>query len=196
MAKEKKVKPIGDITATLLKLALNFSQNQLEKKVGDEDVRDGIMLAFPLAAKVIEVLNDDNPENDKQVRAELMASLNGPVADFIDRLLSEKIEKTDENLEAILTFLKDAVVDVFRLITDDDAQNNTQLEAFIDQLLRDIEFHDLVIEHIIVPIARKAGATEEWVDFLREVVQTTFDGLLKVKAAQLSAKLAEFQEEA
>lgn len=194
MAKEKKVKPIGDITATLLRLALNFSKGQLERKVEDDDVRDGIMLAFPLAARVIEVLNDDNPENDKQVRTELFITLNGPVADFIDRILGEKIDGVDGDFAPILEFAKDKAVDVFRLVTDDDAQNNAQLQAFFDELLRSPEFRELVIEQIIVPIARKAGATDEWVEFLRDVIRTTFDGLLKVKAAQLRAQLKDIQE--
>jgi hypothetical protein len=197
MAKERepKLKPIGDISATIMRLFLNFTGAQLEKKIGNEDVKDGVMLAFPLAKTIIEVLNDEIPENDKQVREALLDHINGPVADFLDRILGQKIEPIEnEDVEALLVFIKDKAISALRLITDDDAQNKAQLDLFFDELMRDPQFHALVIDRILIPIAVKAGATEEWVEFLREVIQTTLDGLLKVKAAQLRAQLKQIQE--
>jgi hypothetical protein len=193
--KEPKLKPIGDISATILRLVLGFTKGQLTKKIEQPDVRDGVLLAFPLAQTIIDVLNDKDPENDKQVREALFAHLNGPTAEFLDRILDQKITPIEDyDLRFLLLYIKNKAIEAMQIVTDDDIENKKQLDAFWDQLLRSPDFHAVLIEHVIKPLVRKTGSSEEWVQFIVDIVRATLDGLLKVQEAQFRAKLAELPE--
>lgn len=194
MSKKREVKPIGDILAAILKLGINFSEAQLKKRVNEPNLLDGVMLAFPFSKQVIDVLNDDDSDNIGQVREILFDHVNGPVADFLDRLLYEKISAVnDPNLKVILGFSKDQAIDALRIVSDDNDDNNVQLEKFWEQILQDGEFIDIIKFNVIVPLLKKAKADDNTIEFVLTVFTAAVDGLLKEKSGEISQKIEKLQ---
>lgn len=193
MAKVKKreAKPIGDILAMVLRAGIKFTEDQFKKRVKNPYLLDGVSLAFPFSTQVVNILNDENPDNNAQVRELLLNHVNGPIAEFLDRILTEKISAVEqENLKKILDFLKDAGIDALEMLSDDDVENNKQLEAFWNGLLESKEFHDLVKFNIIVPFLVKRNVKEDVIKFVLDVIDLAISGFSKESAKEKIESIA------
>jgi hypothetical protein len=183
--KKRESKPIGDVLAAILRTGIKFTEDQLKKRVRNPYLLDGVSLAFPFSTQVVNILNDENPENNAQVRELLLDHVNGPIAEFLDRILTEKISAVDEdNLRKILFFLKEKGIDALEILSDDDIENNKQLKAFWDALLESKEFHDLVKFSIIVPFLAKRNVKEDVITFVLEVIDLAIAGFNKTSVKE------------
>lgn len=183
--KRRNAKPIGDVLAAILRVGIKFTEDQFKKRVKNPYLLDGISLAFPFSTKVVNILNDENPDNNAQVRELLLDHVNGPIAEFLDRILTEKISAVEEeNLKKILDFIKESGIDALELLSDDDAENNKQLKAFWEALIESTEFHDLVKYNIIVPFLEKKNVKEDVIKFVLDVIDLAISGFNKESAKQ------------
>lgn len=188
--KKREAKPIGDVLAAILRAGIKFTEDQFKKRVRNPYLLDGVSLAFPFSTKVVNILNDENPDNNAQVRELLLDHVNGPIAEFLDRILTEKISAVEEeNLKKILSFVKESGIDALEIISDDDTENNKQLKVFWETLLESKEFHDLVKYNIIVPFLLKRNVKEDVVTFVLDVIDLAIAGFNKDSAKQISEKI-------
>jgi hypothetical protein len=98
MSKEK---PIGDVARAIINLSLNLAESQVKNRVTDETLLKGVNTALPLIREIVEELNDDNPDNAKQIKETLLAWTNEPLADYLETVLAElesKLENPNERL--------------------------------------------------------------------------------------------------
>jgi hypothetical protein len=182
MSKEKNVKVINDLVATIMKLGVGFAEGQVGKRVNDPLVEKGVDLIFPLTRKMIEVLSDNNPDNTGQVKEVMLDWTNGPLANYLEEIFAALIVKQkDENVKALLAFLTLKFVEALRIYSDDDEKNKEQINALWEGIIVAPQTHALIVDHIVKPLLIKSGATEQWVVFVTNLVQTTLEGLVGAK---------------
>lgn len=181
MAKQKD-QSINKLVAVIAKMAVDFADKQVDKRVSDPLANEGVNLIFPLTHSIIEVLSDNNPDNSEQVKQEVLKWLNKPLADFLDEIVQTLVQRQeDENVKALLLFLGARFIEVLRLLSDDDKGNKEQLAAFWEKVVVDPTTHKLIVEHIVKPLLKRANATEPWSDFVCTIVGTTLAGLASAK---------------
>lgn len=181
MAKQKD-QSINKLVAVIAKLAVDFADKQVDKRVSDPLANEGVNLIFPLTHSIIEVLSDDNPDNSEQVKQEVLKWLNKPLADFMDEIIKALAERQeDENVKALLLFLGTRFIEVLRLLSDDDNHNKEQLAAFWESVVLDAVTHKLIVDHVVKPLLKRANATDSWIDFVVTIVNTTLEGLASSK---------------
>lgn len=182
MPKEKNVKVINDLVATIMRLGVGFAEGQVGKRVDDPLVEKGVDLIFPLTRKMIEVLSDNNPDNTGQVKEVMLDWTNGPLANYLEEIFAALIVKQkDPNVKALLTFLTLKFVEALRIYSDDEESNKEQIAALWESIIVATETHALITEHIVKPLLVKSGASEQWVKFVTDLVQTTLQGLVEAK---------------
>lgn len=183
MSKSKEnAKVIGDLVALIMKLGVNFAQNQVENRIKNPLVEKGVALIFPLTKELIEVLSDANANNEAQVRQVMLKWTNGPLAEYLEEIFAEFVSKQkDKDVKALLEFLTKKFVEALRIYSDDEEENRQQIEKLWEGIITDEKTITLIVEHIIKPLLIKAQATEEWVKFATDLSITLLKGLIQAK---------------
>lgn len=181
----QKVKVINDMVAAIMKMGVNFAEKQVEKKVSDPLVSKGVDLIFPLSKELIEALSDNNADNAKQVHDIMLQWTNDELSNYLEEVISAMIVKQkNDDVKQILTFVMDNFILIVRLLSDSDEHNAEQMQALWEQILDDEKTHKIVIQHIVKPLLVKSGANGQWIDFVVEVADTAFKGLIAKKDSQ------------
>lgn len=129
---KSKVKPVSDLVRKVAEVGLNFAENQIEKRIENQTVEDGINLVFPITRKLLEVLNDDNANNSEQVRAAVLAWINKDLAAYIQDLGNKVAANADEGPERdVLRSLFIQIVEVLSIYSDSEPDNKKQIKAYL-----------------------------------------------------------------
>jgi hypothetical protein len=73
--------------------------------VTDETLLKGVNTALPLIREIVEELNDDNPDNAKQIKETLLAWTNEPLADYLETVLAELRKQVGKPERALVSGL-------------------------------------------------------------------------------------------
>ena len=177
---KNKVKPVSDLVRKVAEVGLNFAENQIEKRIENQTVEDGINLVFPITRQLLEVLNDDNPANADQVRGAVLAWINKDLAAYIEQLGAKVVASADNQAEKdLLGFLFAQVVTVLRIYSDQAPDNKAQVQAYFGEVVTSDELEALVKSAVIVPLLAKGKASEDLQDFVLKAVGLLFDALKK-----------------
>lgn len=174
--KEPKVKVISDLVAAIAKLALNFAENQVEKKVQSDIAEKGILLFLPATRNVIEVLNDTNPANADQVKEVLLKWINEDLASFVEELglhLTDQAE--NDNQKNVALFSIKVATHLLRIYSDNDKDNKAQVSEFLQSMIDNPTFRELLMDAIIAPVLRKAKAGEEFITLIGKALEYSLD---------------------
>lgn len=176
MSKQEKVKVISDLVAAIAKLALNFTEGQVKKKVDNDVAEKGILLFLPPTRSVIEALNDDNPQNSDQVKEIILEWVHKDLSSYIDELgtnLSEQVE--NENQKAVLLFGVKVVTELLKIYSDDEKDNKEQVSIFLQSMIDDPVFRELIMSAIITPILKKAKAGDDFIMLIQKAIEYVLD---------------------
>lgn len=173
-------KVIGELVALIMKMGVNFAQKNVEDRIKNPLVEKGVGLIFPLTKELIEVLSDNNPNNEAQVRQVMLKWTNGPLAEYLEQIFAELVEKQkDENVKALLAFLTKKFIEALKVYSDDEEANKQQIADLWESIITDEQTIKLIVDHIIKPLLVKANATEEWTKFATDLATTLLKGLIK-----------------
>lgn len=177
MSKEK---PIGDVARAIINLSLNLAESQVKNRVTDETLLKGVNTALPLIREIVEELNDDNPNNAAQVKETLLAWTNGPLADYLESILAELLQKIDKpNEQAIVALVGHHVIQVLRLMTDLEPNNVEQIRNY----WRDPDFsddvQDILVTKLLLPALDKKGVSPEVRDYIHSIIDLTLDTFVR-----------------
>lgn len=167
----KKTKPVSDLAFSIANLGLNFAENQVEKKIADTLVEDGVKLVFPVTRELLGVLNDDNPANPEQVKGVVVDWLNTDFSLYLSKIKDELVAKVDSQAEKELIFFAFTTsIALLKVYTDDDKANKEQVKELMVALLRSGELEGVVNVALLEPALEKMKAG----DALAEVVKSAF----------------------
>ena len=174
----KNAKPVSDLAKTIANLGLNFAEKQVEKKIADPLVEQGVKLVFPVTRELLEVLNDDNAANAEQVKDVVMDWINDDLSIFLHLLSSKVIDSIeDENHKALLGFAFDTMFSLLSAFTDQDANNKAQVKEMVDGFIHSERLPILVKSALVVPLLEKSGASADLVAFVEKAVDVAFDAI-------------------
>lgn len=174
----KKAKPVSDLAKSIANLGLNFAENQVEKKIADPLVEQGVKLVFPVTRELLEVLNDDNAANAEQVKDVVMDWINDDLSAFLHMLSAKVLDSIDdENHKALLGFAFDTMFSLLSAFTDDNANNKVQVKEMVDGFIHSERLPVLVKSALVVPLLEKSGASADLVSFVGKAVDVAFDAI-------------------
>lgn len=109
---------------------LAIVKNEFVTKIKDEDLRIALSDVLDTVQATAVVLADDDTNNAEQVKSLWLALVNTSVAALLDEKVLEAVDQIDnETIRGPLVVLAPNVVQMLRIVTDDDPDNKAQLEA-------------------------------------------------------------------
>jgi len=179
-----KDKPINDVMRAIMLASLKFFRSQVLKRIDDQNVNleKGVEVSFMPVEDIILALNDDNPDNKEQVTAIILEWINGPVADLIEDIFKDLIEKNDdENIKAVFSQILMLGIDVLKAYTDDDQKNKEQLKLIFDKFIESPQTQVLITDNILKPLLVKLIKDEKWAEYIVNLVKNSLASLRRIK---------------
>jgi predicted RND superfamily exporter protein len=179
-----KDKPVNDVMRVIMLSSLKFFRTQVLKRIDDqnEHLEKGVEISFMPVEDIILALNDDNPDNKEQVTAIILEWINGPVADLIEDIFTDLIEKNDdENLKAVFSQVLMLGIQVLKVYTDNDEKNKEQLKLIFDKFIESPETQVLLTDNILKPVLVKIIKDEKWAEYIVNLVKNSLASLQRIK---------------
>lgn len=179
-----KDKPINDVMRAIMLASLKFFRSQVLKRIDDQNVNleKGVEVSFMPVEDIILALNDDNPDNKEQVTAIILEWINGPVADLIEDIFKDLIEKNDdENIKAVFSQVLMLGIQVLKVYTDNDEKNKEQIKIIFDKFIESPETQLLVTDNILKPLLIKIVKDEKWAEYIVTLLKNSLVSLRRVK---------------
>ena len=171
-----KVKPVSDLAKSIANLGLNFAENQVEKKITDPLVEDGVRLIFPVTRELLDVLNDNNPANAEQVRSVVVDWLHQDFSGYLFKVQAELLGKVDSKAEQeLVSFAFTTCIALLKLYTDDNKDNKRQVKELLNAFVQSGQLEGVVNVALLDPALEKMKAG----DGLSEVVKAAFSVLFQ-----------------
>lgn len=166
-----KVKPVSDLAFNIANLGLKFAENQVEKKIADPLVEDGVKLVFPVTRELLTVLNDDNPANPEQVKGVVVNWLNNDFSEYLSKVKLELVGKVDSEAEKqLISFAFTTCIALLKVYTDENKANKEQVKELLTTLLHNGQLEGVVNVALLEPALEKMKAGEG----LEQVVKAAF----------------------
>lgn len=176
MSKEK-TKLISDVIKMLLLSFLNGIDKFLIKRIPVEDVRIGLTMLLSPIRSMINALNDDEPKNDEQVRELWRKFSNTDLADYSETTLQKLIATIkNEHIRPALSTIVVPTVNMLRIVTDENPDNEAQLEMLWMSFLRNPETHDVVLEHLLEPMLSSVIKNPDLVEYILQTIADILEG--------------------
>jgi hypothetical protein len=173
-----KQKPVSDLMKTLIGFSLNVAENQISKRVDDPTINAGVEKVFPLLREIVSELNDDNPNNAEQIKETIMAWTNGPLADYLDSVLTELSNKLDdENEKELVIYLGTLAISILRIITDLNDDNVAQIKSLWASEEFKGEAKDVLVTNLLNPLLVKKNVSPEIQNLVVTIINTLFESL-------------------
>jgi hypothetical protein len=179
-----KDKPVNDVMRAIMIASLKFFRTQVLKRVDDqnEHLEKGVEISFMPVEEIILALNDDNPDNKEQVTAIILEWINGPVADLVEDIFTDLIEKNDdENLKAVFSQVLMLGIQVLKVYTDNDEKNKEQLKVIFDKFIESPKTQVLLTDNILKPVLVKIIKDEKWAEYIVNLVKNSLASLQRTK---------------
>lgn len=156
MAEKKKFKLprlVGNVVAVLLRKVSGIFID----KIPDEETRKGAEGMVKALSNTARALSDDNPRDKEQIReiyrkftnTDLLPLADSKSVDALSRIKNERIREP-------LLVLQPVLVDIVNLMSDDNPENEEQVNAYWQQVLRDGKLLDILSE-VVFPDAVEAA---------------------------------------
>ena len=134
------------------------------------------MLLAPIR-QMINALNDQDPQNAEQVEALWKKFANTDLADYSQSTLSNLIGTIkDPNLRPALSTLVVPTVNMLRIVTDDDPNNEAQIKTQWQAFVKDPSTHKVVLDHMLAPTLYGLIKNVELVEYILSVIADILDG--------------------
>lgn len=192
--KKEKVKIISDVLRMLLLSFVNGLDRFLIERIPVVDVKIGVKMLLSPVRKMIDALNDLEPENEAQVREVWRKFANEDLTDYSEATIQKLVSGIkNEHLRPALAHLTVPTVEMLRIVTDNDKDDQRQLQELWDMFVKSADTHDVVLDHLLAPFLYGTIKNPELVEY---ILQTIAD-LLKMespeKAARLEAVIVQFR---
>jgi hypothetical protein len=162
-----KIKIISSMLAGIIIGALNIVENRI-KRIDNELVKTGLLSLLSPIRNVVRAISDENPENGDQIKEIFRKYANQDVADLAQKNILDVVDKIKGIARRPLSYLTVPVVDMLRILTDENPANEKQIEDRWETVLEDESFHEIVLVDLFEPVLERAGVDEEWRAFLVE----------------------------
>lgn len=168
------MKSLNWFSAYLIRAALGVIESTING-ITNESVRRALLLSLKPVKQVITVLTDGDERNDEQIAKVFKDFAGGELPDFAETELAILVAKIkDENTRAVVDVLSDPVVDVLRLLTDANKDNETQIKERLQELIADPKSLQVLILNIAIPVAgqiKDDKVREFLLEFLKNILQ-------------------------
>lgn len=102
---------------------------------------------------ITNALTDENPRDNEQVDAIVRKYLNQEVPVFATGEIAAGLEKIkNEDVKAVLSTLSHPIVDMLRLLSDDNPDNEAQLKQMLGDFVNDKDVQKTAVLHILLPL--------------------------------------------
>jgi hypothetical protein len=144
---------INSWVARLVVAALSSVEAFFISKIKSTVVREGLRkLLRPIQDSAL-AFADDNPRNDEQLEAIWKGFAHIELPDYAEGQIEGAIAKIgDENVRTVLSTLSHPIVNMLRLVTDEDPNNEVQLKIMLKAFVSDPQNQKVLIENVIVPL--------------------------------------------
>lgn len=144
---------INSWVARLVVAALSSVDAFFISKIKSTIVREGLRkLLRPIQDSAL-AFADDNPRNDEQLEAIWKGFAHVELPDYAEGQITSAIAKIkDENVRTVLGTVSNPVVNMLRLVTDEDPNNEEQLKLMLKAFVTDPETQHVAIENILIPL--------------------------------------------
>jgi hypothetical protein len=197
MSKEK-VKIISDVMRMLLLSFLNGIDRFLIQRIPVPEVKMGVTMLLQPVRKMVDALNDLEPDNDAQVREVWRKFANADLADYSETTLLKLIsEIKNDNIRPALSTLTVPTVNMLRIVTDEDPNNEQQLAQMWTAFLKSPDTHDVVLDHLLAPMLLATLKNPELVEYILQTIADILKGQGEhEKAAKVTMMIVELQNAA
>ena len=170
------MKSLNFFTAFLIRSAFGVIESQFINQITNLQVQRAMKLSLKPLRNTIDALSDGNPANDEQVKAIWDGFVSTDLPDFAEAELTVLVDKIkNENTKAVLGTLSDPFVDIFRLLTDANKDNEAQVNARLQELISDPKSLEVLVRNVAIPIAEKIK-NDEVRKFLIAYLQSILEG--------------------
>lgn len=144
---------INSWVARLVVAALSSVDAFFISKIKSTIVREGLRKLLQPIKDSAMAFADDNPRNDEQLEAIWKGFAHVELPDYAEGQITSAIAKIkDENVRTVLGTVSNPVVNMLRLVTDDDPNNEEQLKLMLKAFVTDPATQHVAIENILVPL--------------------------------------------
>jgi hypothetical protein len=181
-----KDKPINDVMRAIMIASLKFFRSQVLKRIDDqnENLEKGVEVSFMPVEDIILALNDNDPNNKEQVTAIILDWINGPVADLVEDIFKDLIEKNDdENIKAVFSQVLMLGIEILKAYSDNDEKNKEQLKAIFDKFIEAPETQALITDNILRPVLIKIIKDETWAEYIISLIKNSLASLKRIKSS-------------
>lgn len=153
----------------------------LVERIKSELAKRGIRSLLTPLKQITTALGDDNPRNEEQVEGILKKYLNQDVPVFATGEISAALKKVgDDDTRIVLQTVSEPVVEMLRLVSDDDPNNGEQLKELVKQFVQSEATQRVFILHALIPLieAKVNGPMKEvLLQVIHDVLLGDGDGL-------------------
>lgn len=175
------MKSLNWFTASLVRTAISVIESYLIGNIKDPELKKTMLFGLRPFKGTIDALSDNIEMNDEQVKAVWDKFVSGDLPDFADQEIAVLVEKIkDANTKAVLVVLADPMVDIFRLLVDDNKDNEAQVKARLQEVIKDPKSLQVLIENVAIPIASKIK-DEKMREFLLLFLQGILGGEIVIE---------------
>ena len=133
-------------------------------------------LLNPLKA-ITNALSDGNPKDDQQVNEIVKTYLNQEVPVFATGEIAAALEKVQNpDVKAVLGTLAHPVVDMIRLLSDENPDNEVQLKQMLADFVGDKDTQKIAILHILLPLVNAKVPDGAFKDMLISIINDVLLG--------------------
>lgn len=164
---------IGSLLAILVFGMQQLKQWLLKLTEDDPHLQEGINISFGLPEGIFGILQDNDPDDGKQVKALLKnffsrQDLHTWLANSIDSAIDKKV--SDEVANEGLKLLADPVLDMVGLLSNDDPDNGDEIAKRFHELIAGEEFEKFMVNQIFRNKVLKGNMPPQVADYLADKV--------------------------
>lgn len=135
-----KVQKIPNWVPALISPVIEIVKAQFVSKIDDEDLRLVVSDALDTVVSTAVVLSDEDPSDGEQIKKLFLSFANTSIADFVEDKVEDAINKIEnETIRVPLQTLRVPVVNMIRVVTDEDPGNKEQLEKLWIEFIKNDE---------------------------------------------------------
>lgn len=160
----------------LILAALSVVENLFIPKIKVAEIQAALRLSAQPLKAMTQALSDGNPKDAEQVKDIWRKFVNEPLPDLADDQIAFALSRLkDENLRKVLEVLSHPTVNILRIVTDENPDDQTQIKDQFEDLIGSEYAQDVLILHLLKPILEKRLKDK----VLLNIVLSTLDGALE-----------------
>lgn len=159
---------------TAILAALGVLDSLFINRIKSLVVQNALRLQLAPVRAIAVALTDENPRNDEQVEAILQDHLNQAVPPFAESEINRLLEKIqNESTRALLQVLSIPGVEMIRLVSDADPNNQAQIESYANEYINREDVQDALLYNWGIPTIEKRVKDP----YLRELLIAVLQGV-------------------